>query len=494
MNSFKKNIAADNKCAIYMKEYAQSRIAETRKVPSTVRLIKGIIKPKEIEKYLLGGDTGSTPVWEKAIGYYFNADMDDTWRGGPYTKLIHSLWNNNATDFVEIFTNEGRYFLDAGFVEYLSNEYTGELTESGYEMLDKFFLSKVALTKDLDTAFNFMQNILIGIVNGPFGYILKDTIRNIGNADNRYGNQVGEKENERVNEPILGLIGLYITFRYNEAILRGNYADDMIEPSYRLFQILKSFSTKVADASFDTENYVGMVFDLCGIQDSVFITSFRRLVNRAILWRGREWSSNAALNGNIVKNKFNDIEKLEKPLSLIEIFLNAKPIEFLQRKEKGINKYERRINEDNTDTTFMTALEGESLGLMKNNLMARDLMLITANINKGIKYLKESVGIKIMRTDAEIINRISRKIDLVSIEFECMSNQWNKMDAMNHAYDVVQEIDDYAAKTTNKDTMLALQSLRGQLLNIILEARGKDIKKLRTTINITYPKGYGYNI
>ena len=51
-------------------------------------------------------------------------------------------------------------------------------------------------------------------------------------------------------------------------------------------------------------------------------------------------------------------------------------------------------------------------------------------------------------------------------------------------------IDEIYIKSTDKNFLLALDSIRKTLTDGMVDCRKKDIKKLRTTINIVYPQVY----
>ena len=117
-------------------------------------------------------------------------------------------------------------------------------------------------------------------------------------------------------------------------------------------------------------------------------------------------------------------------------------------------------------------------------------LFIECGVSKVREYFSELMNIRITRTDAEKINYLARKVDRCLILFENMSNVWNKMDAMDFAYDILNEIDEIYLKSTDKNFLLALDSIRKTLTDGMVDCRKKDIKKLRTTINIVYPQGY----
>lgn len=454
----------------YMKGYAQSRIEETKKIPKLVRLVKGILSKEEIDRSLVKSDMSEQPVWDRAVVSYTHTKYSVA---DSYARMVEALWQDDQEGFVEAVANRD-YYLDSSFVEHLNNEYNGELQEVGYEMLDKFFISKVAEANDLDNMYNYMQNLFIGMVNGVHGRIIKD--------------QINEVTSERswkegiYNDGFLGIVGLYIMYRYNDGVLKGNIYEDQIDPSIRFMQFLSNISCGFIENVSNVTMFSRMMFDICGIKDVVFINILREIVISLV----SNTINHERVNKSVITEIGKSNSKYRENLSLLEISLNVKPLDYLQKKLRE----EEKSNKSN-DRGFMSTLEKESLGITRSHYNARELMKVTANINTGIEYMAETMGITIMRTDAEKVNNLARKVDLVAIQFESMTNQWNKTDAVNYAWDVIGEIDDAMAKTTNKDTMIALQAIRSQLLQEMARGKEKDIRKMRTTINISYPKGYG---
>lgn len=462
----------------YLRGYISSR-AILKKLPDTISIVKGMISKVDLDKSLQDtSEININSIWNRAVSIYHNK-VKSSYKG---KRIVISLFNDDVKQFVDD-AKDKAIFVDEAFLNYIATTYheDGDSMEMGYNLLDKFFLDKVINSYRLDTTYYYMQNILIGILQSPRSYFLQDLMRH--DAGDNYLD--GYRQEDKLKEFTLAILSVYIDYCYNEAILRGNLEMDRIDPGYRFIQVLENLYISKLGMLRDNLNTLDeLAYSVCNIKDPVFL-----LLIKSILEDDMRYGGFGGATKDMAIRMASNLRTYAKNTNLKNILINNKPVDYIQKKS---DERERRWNDGVDDNAFVCmTVESESLHIMKNEVSARDLMRLSFVPNRAVTFYKENVGIQITRTDAEMINNLSRKVDLCSIQFENMSNQWNKEDAFNYAYDILNEIDDAAAKTKNKDTMLAIQAVRNNLTNAMTMARKKDIKKMRTTINISYPKGYG---
>jgi len=468
-----------NPITAYMNLYAESRV-EMRKIPKSITMVRGFITPQDIANTAKTDLKSEFCCWDRAVGVY-PPELDwSVW------ELFYSLISNNPSGFVKVFNVDNvDLCLDSSFVEYLTTQYnTEDSREFGFTLLDKYFLNKVSTAYDFDLMYNFMRNTLIDLIKGPHGWMFTSHVQKaLDNELNGYAPRY-ESPDDMVyvyDNAFLGCIIMFLVYRYNEVIMRGNYKESKIDTTFRFTQLMSSLKTNGSDILENSMVISQMFNDVAMIKDPMFSYGIKRhlLTNLGKLYHELKWKPVTGIqtpveNGRREFMRYGDTIEIYKLLLL----------------NPSLNKRQQKNNEVPVNDSCKVTI-AESMVIMKEYANARDVMNLTLNAEAAIEYYKDSLGVTIMRTDAERINRLARKVDLCRIQFENMSNQWNKLDATNFAHDILNEIDDAMGKTTNKDSIIALQAIRNDLLQVMVYGRNIDIKKQRNTIYINYPKGYG---
>lgn len=464
-------ISDSNNQSKYIREYFNSK-SGIKRLPKHIYIIDGLISKNEVLASLKSNET----IWDRAIAIY----PSNTW---DINVIYTAVFNNDVSRFVRAFEDgveSTDIYIDKCFVEYLVNNYSDEAgLQLGYDLLDKYLFNKIALYYDLDNMFAYMQNIMVDLYNNPLSHQILQAI-SLDLPDWTHDKEYSGNKKRRAKE----FVSLFILYSFNEVILRGNLNLERTAPGYRCMQIIENIYLDWS-AYIYKHNMNSLFFDICGIKDVVFLIKTKEIMLKLC--------DNYAYNNSGLSMQYDtiakDINQFMNRRSLKKVFLNQKPANY--KVDVGRRLEEKCITGINNDTeTELFTLVKESLCITKREMPARDVMFVTSR-SGAISYFSEVVGIQLTKTEAEKVRGIARRIDMALIQFENMSNQWNKVDAMNYAHDILNDIDDLMYITTNKDTMLALESLRGELYRAMVNARSKDIKKMRTNIVINYPAGYG---
>lgn len=470
----------NDKYAEYIKAYFNTKDKNCIK-PNYIGIIDGLLSRKDVDE-TLGSNPEDTGIWDRAVGIYMS-NTYDTYR------LVQSIYDNDVDGFVKSF-EDGKdaveVYVDKVFIEYVVNNYSDPSgREIGYGLLDKYLLNKIATFYDLDLMYSYMQNTLIDLYNNPNSQIIfngLDPHRGQYQMNINYLGDIGYQNTQR-KDNILKIVGFYLQYCFNESIIRQNINFEKVSPGFRFMQVLSNIYLDRTGNNIYNPNVNSLFFDVCGIRDICFIIKIK-----ACLFQIYESMAerNSGIRNELLKVKDEHMKFINRR-SLKGVLINQKPANYIQNKKMANDGIDSgNVNE--RPELFVTVQE--SLCITKKCFAPRDVTKALSSDN-GLSYFAETVGIQITRTDAEKVRNISRRIDVCLIQFENMSNQWNKVDAMNYAHDILNDIDDMQLVTTNKDTMLALEALKSQLLTAMADARKIDIKKLRTNIVINYPAGYG---